>query len=108
MENNMWRSRRSRRSSLSHCPRFGSRLKGGCGRIGRTTIVGKLRGDMIRSLSRRALLAMPAFAQEFRFTGKRPMIVHSDRPEDLESLPEYLSTWITPNDSFFVRQHLPR
>lgn len=36
------------------------------------------------------------------------MIVHSDFPEDLESLPEYLSTWITPNDSFFVRQHLPR
>jgi len=63
---------------------------------------------MIRSLSRRALLAFPAFAQKFRFTGKRPMIVHSDRPEDLESLPEYLSTWITPNDSFFVRQHLPR
>lgn len=36
------------------------------------------------------------------------MIVHNDFPEDLESLPEYLSTWITPNDSFFVRQHLPR
>ena len=63
---------------------------------------------MIRSLSRRALLAFPALAQEFRFTGKRPMIVHSDFPEDLESLPEYLGTWITPNDSFFVRQHLPR
>jgi len=36
------------------------------------------------------------------------MIVHNDFPEDLESLPEYLSTWITPNDAFFVRQHLPR
>ncbi len=36
------------------------------------------------------------------------MIVHNDFPEDLESLPEHLSTWITPNDSFFVRQHLPR
>ena len=64
---------------------------------------------MIRPFSRRALLAFPAFAQqELRFTGKRPMIVHSDFPEDLESLPEYLSTWITPNHSFFVRQHLPR
>ncbi|MCC6539095.1 MAG: sulfite oxidase [Bryobacterales bacterium] len=47
-------------------------------------------------------------AQEFRFPGKRPMIVHNDFPEDLESLPEYLSSWITPNDAFFVRQHLPR
>lgn len=40
--------------------------------------------------------------------GKRPMILHNDFPEDLESLPEYLATWITPNDAFFVRQHLPR
>ena len=36
------------------------------------------------------------------------MLVHNDFPEDLESLPEYLATWITPNDAFFVRQHLPR
>jgi DMSO/TMAO reductase YedYZ molybdopterin-dependent catalytic subunit len=64
---------------------------------------------MIRTLSRRALLAFPALAQqELRFAGKRPMIVHNDFPEDLESLPEYLATWITPNDAFFVRQHLPR
>ncbi len=64
-----------------------------------------------RLLTRRAALTLPAlaaFAQEDRFAGKRPMIVHSEFPEDLESLPEYLSTWITPNDSFFVRQHLPR
>ena len=64
-------------------------------------------------LTRRALLAAPAMVSALaqdapRFAGKRPMIVHNDFPEDLESLPEYLSTWITPNDSFFVRQHLPR
>ncbi len=68
---------------------------------------------MNRNITRRALLAAPALlpvlAQDDPcFAGKRPMIVHSDFPEDLESLPEYLSTWITPNDSFFVRQHLPR
>ena len=64
-----------------------------------------------RLITRRAVLTLPAlaaFAQEDRFAGKRPMIVHSEFPEDLESPPEYLSTWITPNDSFFVRQHLPR
>lgn len=36
------------------------------------------------------------------------MIVHNDRPEDLESPVEYLNQWLTPVDSFFVRQHLPR
>jgi DMSO/TMAO reductase YedYZ molybdopterin-dependent catalytic subunit len=36
------------------------------------------------------------------------MIVHNDRPEDLESPVSYLNQWLTPTDSFFVRQHLPR
>lgn len=64
-------------------------------------------------LTRRQLLAATAAAPlaaqqgEFVLRGKKPMIVHNDFPEDLESLPEYLASWITPNDSFFVRQHLP-
>lgn len=40
--------------------------------------------------------------------GKRPMILHNDRPEDLETPARYFDSWITPVDSFFVRQHLPR
>jgi DMSO/TMAO reductase YedYZ molybdopterin-dependent catalytic subunit len=36
------------------------------------------------------------------------MLVHNEMPEDLEAPAEYLDTWITPNDAFFVRQHLPR
>ncbi|HEX3875721.1 MAG TPA: sulfite oxidase [Bryobacteraceae bacterium] len=40
--------------------------------------------------------------------GKRPMILHSDRPEDLETPGEYYTSWVTPVDSFFVRQHIPR
>ncbi|HZS57048.1 MAG TPA: sulfite oxidase [Bryobacteraceae bacterium] len=40
--------------------------------------------------------------------GKRPLILHNDRPEDLETPPSYFTTWLTPNDVFFVRQHLPR
>ena len=61
-----------------------------------------------------SLLAMTAAAQaqDFPeapvFPGKRPMIVHNDRPEDLESPVSYLNQWLTPVDSFFVRQHLPR
>ncbi len=41
-------------------------------------------------------------------SGKRSMILHNDRPEDLESPVSYLNQWLTPTDSFFVRQHLPR
>jgi sulfite oxidase len=41
-------------------------------------------------------------------SGKRPMILHSDWPEDLETPVRYFNSWITPVDSFFVRQHLPR
>ena len=39
---------------------------------------------------------------------KRPMIVHNDRPEDLETPVRHLDSWLTPVDVFFVRQHLPR
>src|SRR5215831_2261870 len=40
--------------------------------------------------------------------GKRPMILHNNRPEDLETPLQYFDSWITPVDAFFVRQHLPR
>lgn len=36
------------------------------------------------------------------------MILHNDRPEDLETPLTYFNEWLTPNDVFFVRQHLPR
>lgn len=40
--------------------------------------------------------------------GKRPMILHNDRPEDLETPLQYFDSWVTPVDCFFVRQHIPR
>ena len=40
--------------------------------------------------------------------GKRSMLVHNDRPEDLETPLPNFNTWLTPNEVFFVRQHLPR
>jgi sulfite oxidase len=56
-----------------------------------------------------ALAAVPAFAQELvTIPGKRSMILHNDWPEDLETPLEYLNTWLTHNDVFFVRQQLPR
>jgi sulfite oxidase len=40
--------------------------------------------------------------------GKRPLILHNDRPEDLETPVNLLQSYLTPVDSFFVRQHLLR
>src|ERR1700751_633511 len=62
-----------------------------------------------------ALFAAAAVARRARaaddpvvIPGKRPMIVHNDRPDDLETPLAYFDSFLTPTDSFFVRQHLPR
>jgi sulfite oxidase len=59
------------------------------------------------------MFAMAAVAQGqtpevISIPGKRAMILHNDRPEDLETPLSYFNQWQTPNDVFFVRQHLPR
>lgn len=36
------------------------------------------------------------------------MILHNDRPEDLETPLAYFNSYLTPSDAFFVRHHLPR
>ncbi len=46
--------------------------------------------------------------QPAAIVGKRPMILRNEYPEDLETPLEAFGTWLTPNDAFFVRQHLPR
>src|SRR5215831_8184368 len=45
---------------------------------------------------------------DFTVAGKRSLILHNDRPEDLETPLRYYDTWLTPVDAFYVRQHLPR
>ena len=69
----------------------------------------------LSSVSRRSALrglaAAPALAasgQVVTIPGKRPMLVYNDFPEDLETPAEHFKSWLTPNDVFFVRQHLPR
>jgi DMSO/TMAO reductase YedYZ molybdopterin-dependent catalytic subunit len=52
--------------------------------------------------------ALSQAQESVTITGKRPMILHNDRPEDLETLLSYFDQWLTPTDVFFVRQHLPR
>ena len=36
---------------------------------------------------------------------KERLIIRSPRPEDLETPPHLLTSWITPNDLFYVRSH---
>ena len=55
-----------------------------------------------------AAAALGRAQNEPAIPGKRPLILHNDRPEDLETPSKDLETWLTPNDAFFVRQHLPR
>lgn len=57
-----------------------------------------------------ASLSLNMRAEETGVTiaGKRDLILHNDRPEDLETPVRYFEEWLTPNDVFFVRQHLPR
>src|ERR1041385_3867735 len=70
----------------------------------------------MRSNRRQMLAALVAAAARrgrgaddgIAIAGKRPMILHNDRPEDLETPLRYFDSWVTPVDSFFVRQHLPR
>lgn len=67
-------------------------------------------------LARRAVLTSPLWQRLLRaqgekplsFPGKRDLLVHNDFPEDLETPAEYFTSFLTPIDTFFVRQHLPR
>src|SRR5262249_9021176 len=40
--------------------------------------------------------------------GKGRVILRKGRPERLETALKAYESWLTPNDVFFVRQHLPR
>jgi DMSO/TMAO reductase YedYZ molybdopterin-dependent catalytic subunit len=55
-----------------------------------------------------ARFAPPAlFAQARQLYGKDRLIIRSVRPPDFETPVSLLNTFITPNDAFYVRSHLP-
>src|SRR5687768_3463605 len=47
----------------------------------------------------------PVEARPQQVVSKARLIVRSPRPEDLETPVHLLTTWITPNDLFYVRSH---
>jgi sulfite oxidase len=68
------------------------------------------RRDLFAALLAAAAARRLAGAEDAAVTvaGKRSLILHNDRPEDLETPLRYFETWVTPVDAFYVRQHLPR
>jgi DMSO/TMAO reductase YedYZ molybdopterin-dependent catalytic subunit len=48
---------------------------------------------------------LTAYAQEGSVPSSK-LIVRSRNPQDLETPPELMETWITPNDVFYVRSHM--
>ena len=66
------------------------------------------RREVLAALAAASARSLGAADDPVIFSGKRPMIVHNDRPEDLETPLRYFDSWITPVDAFFVRHHLPR
>lgn len=66
------------------------------------------RREIFATLIAAAASSRARAADDPAIPGKRPMILHNDRPEDLETPVRYFDSWLTPVDAFFVRQHLPR
>src|ERR1041385_3794334 len=66
------------------------------------------RREILAGLLTAAFRQASAADDPITIPGKRPMIVHNDRPEDLETPLAYFDSWITPIDAFFVRHHLSR
>ena len=66
------------------------------------------RRQILAALFATAALSRAQSSDTIAIPGKRSMLVHNDRPEDLETPLEHFNSWLTPNDVFFVRQHIPR
>jgi sulfite oxidase len=70
---------------------------------------GPTRKDFLKLMAWQAMAAAaPGQTSAPAIPGKRPMILHNEYPEDLESPLDAFDTWLTPIDAFFVRQHIPR
>jgi DMSO/TMAO reductase YedYZ molybdopterin-dependent catalytic subunit len=58
---------------------------------------------LCRGAAAGTLFPLPGFAQQR--VSKDRLIIRSPRPEDLETPVHLLTSWITPNDLFYVRSH---
>ena len=71
-------------------------------------ILSASRREILAALLASAVRPVRADDAPVAIPGKRSLILHNDRPEDLETPLRDFDSWLTPIDAFFVRQHLPR
>jgi len=76
---------------------------GGCTSPSRRTFLDAVCRGVAGMAGLEALRATPLAAQTV--LSKNRLIVQSARPQDLETPAHLLTSWITPNDLFFVRSH---
>jgi DMSO/TMAO reductase YedYZ molybdopterin-dependent catalytic subunit len=70
--------------------------------ISRRGFLFRAAGAAAFTLSSSSIVAMAVRAQEADTSG---LITRVTRPQDLETPVQYFSSWLTPNDRFFVRSH---
>ena len=74
-------------------------------RLSRREFLLRLAGGTIVFLTAEEIWSLASWAQ----TGERPsdpeFITRVNHPQDLESPPQWLTSWLTPNNRFFVRSH---
>ena len=74
-------------------------------RLSRREFLLRLAGGTIVFLTAEEIWSLASWAQ----TGERltdpEFITRVNRPQDLESPPQWLTSWLTPNNRFFVRSH---
>jgi DMSO/TMAO reductase YedYZ molybdopterin-dependent catalytic subunit len=65
----------------------------------------RLAGGAVAFLTAAEMWSLASLAQTGERTSGPGFITRVSRPQDLESPPQWLTSWLTPNDHFFVRSH---
>jgi sulfite oxidase len=73
--------------------------------LSRREFLFRLAGGAVVALTAEELWSLASLAQTGEPANDPGFITRVSRPQDLESPAQWLTTWITPNDRFFVRSH---
>src|SRR2546427_11855793 len=74
-------------------------------RLSRREFLLRLAGGTVVFLTAEEIWPLGSWAQTGERTSDPEFITRVSRPQDLESPPQRLTSWFTPNNHFFVRSH---
>src|SRR2546428_653448 len=74
-------------------------------RLSRREFLLRLAGGTVVCLTAEEIWSLASWAQTGERTSDPEFITRVSRPQDLESPPQWLTSWLTPNNRFFVRSH---